>query len=114
MRMLTGLASTQISDMQVAELLHALDANGDGVISYEEFVNGFRLVDEGAPRQRGSGGGGGGGGAAANQPAAGGGKAPAAAHAPHASPARSPVASITPPSSPVARGKTAPAPVAHL
>ena len=109
--MLTGLASTQISDMQVAELLHALDANGDGVISYEEFVNGFRLVDEGAPRQRGSSGGGG---AAASQPAAGGGKAPAAALAPHASPARSPVASITPPSSPVARGKPAPAPLAHL
>ena len=46
LRTLGGLSATPITDMQANELMHALDANGDGVISYEEFINGFRLVDE--------------------------------------------------------------------
>jgi hypothetical protein len=53
-----GLGGTQITDVQAAELLHALDTNGDGVISYEEFVSGFRLVTRpSSPPLAGAGGG---------------------------------------------------------
>lgn len=44
---LTELAGTAITPSQAEELLKALDKDGDGEISFTEFVEGFRLVDTG-------------------------------------------------------------------
>jgi hypothetical protein len=46
---LTELAGTAITPTQAEELLKALDKDGDGEISFTEFVEGFRLVDTGVP-----------------------------------------------------------------
>ena len=47
---LGGLAGVPaITEMQASELMKALDSDGDGSVSYEEFIQGFRLVDAGPP-----------------------------------------------------------------
>lgn len=53
---LTLLSGSPISESQALELLHSLDVNGDGSISYEEFVHGFRLVEVNNQRVREGGG----------------------------------------------------------
>ena len=44
---LTGAVGSPLTDMQAEELMKALDKDSDGRLSYEEFLSGFRLVDEG-------------------------------------------------------------------
>eukprot|EP01138_Halocafeteria_seosinensis_P003117 gb/GECG01003186.1/.p1 GENE.gb/GECG01003186.1/~~gb/GECG01003186.1/.p1 ORF type:complete len:953 (+),score=133.80 gb/GECG01003186.1/:1-2859(+) len=43
---LTGAIGSPITDVQADELMRILDKNRDGNLSYEEFLSGFRLVDE--------------------------------------------------------------------
>lgn len=45
LRALTGALGAPLTDMQAQELLKALDKNGDGQLSYAEFLDGFRIVD---------------------------------------------------------------------
>ena len=48
---LTGAIGSPITDVQADELLRTLDKNKDGYLSYEEFLSGFRLVDEDQPEE---------------------------------------------------------------
>jgi len=45
LRALTAALGSPLSDMQADELLEALDKNGDGLLSYQEFLDGFQIVD---------------------------------------------------------------------
>ena len=45
---ITGAVGSPLTDEQADGLLEYLDKNGDGELSYEEFLSGFRLVDSGA------------------------------------------------------------------
>ena len=56
LKSLTFLSGSPISESQAEELLHSLDSNGDGLISYEEFVHGFRLLEVPSRPHEGGGG----------------------------------------------------------
>jgi Ca2+-binding EF-hand superfamily protein len=45
LRALTGALGSPLTDLQADELLRALDKNGDGQLSYAEFLDGFKIVD---------------------------------------------------------------------
>lgn len=42
---LNSMFATPITEDDVRAIMHALDENGDGKLSYDEFINGFRVVD---------------------------------------------------------------------
>lgn len=46
---LTGLTGSILTDMQCDEILRVLDTDGNGEISYSEFVGAFRLIDSDSP-----------------------------------------------------------------
>jgi len=48
---LTALHGSTITDWQADEMLRVLDTDGDGSINYEEFVGGFKLVDDSVRRE---------------------------------------------------------------
>jgi Ca2+-binding EF-hand superfamily protein len=39
------LLDSPLTTFQIDELLKALDADGDGILSYKEFFEGFKIVD---------------------------------------------------------------------
>jgi Ca2+-binding EF-hand superfamily protein len=45
LRALTGALGAPLSDMQADELMDCLDKNKDGQLSYQEFLDGFQIID---------------------------------------------------------------------
>ena len=45
LKAINALLDSPISDLQIDELLNALDRNGDGSLDYKEFLEGFQIVD---------------------------------------------------------------------
>jgi Ca2+-binding EF-hand superfamily protein len=49
---LNKVFNMMLTEEQIEHLMRAIDRNGDGELSYNEFLNAFKIVDTGAAGRR--------------------------------------------------------------